>query len=343
MSTAAADSPTSPFAAFNVIEVGGSLPGALCASHLGAMGMTVNAWRGTDPGTSPDDLGWDWSKSIHDGEPTPADVSVADVILFTPTGEEELLGARPDAVRVTFVGDFGRTVPSEPELLLQARSGLVGYVGKQEAAPIRIGAPVVTYASGVAGVQAVLASLYRRQRRGIGANVVISGLGVALALLGNNVTSESDPDERVGFAKQPWLPPRYGFQCADGVIDFVFHRNDGGFRQFCAWLGREELADDERFVSHSRRMDFEGELADELAPATAEHNAREVLEQLQSAGALCALRYPVDDLARNPQLDHLGLLRPLRQRSGQRRMVAQVPFMINGSRPQSFEVREVTR
>jgi crotonobetainyl-CoA:carnitine CoA-transferase CaiB-like acyl-CoA transferase len=323
------------FAKYSVLELGRSLPGALCGSHLGAMGMVVRAWRPAPrPGaTTPADLGWDWNKTITTGTPADADVTAADVVLTD--GPPPVAGQ--DAVVVTFQADYGEPAATGPELLLQARSGLVGYVGRQQDMPIRIGAPVVSFATAVAGAQAVLAALLRRERTGRGARVAISGLAVAITLAGNNVTSESDPDAISGFAAQPNLPPRFGFRCADGTIDFIFNKDDGGFAGFCAWLSVPEVADDPRFTSYATRLDNEGELALALEPALSRQPTAVVLDRLEAAGALCALRYPVADLVDHPQVAHLGLLTNLAGRT-----VAQLPFTLDGHRPPAAEPETVT-
>jgi crotonobetainyl-CoA:carnitine CoA-transferase CaiB-like acyl-CoA transferase len=288
------------------------------------MGMAVRAVRTAGPSgaTTPADLGWDWNKTITTGTPTGTD---ADVVLTDGTPPD---GVKSDAVVVTFHADYGEPAAAGPELVLQARSGLVGYVGRQQAMPIRIGAPVVSFATGVAGAQAVLAALLRRERTGRGAQVSISGLAVAVALAGNNVTAESDPDAVTGFAAQPNLPPRFGFRCADGTVDFIFNKDDGGFARFCDWLSMPGVADDPRFASYGNRLDNEGELAELLEPALSRHPTAEVLERLEAVGALCALRYPVAELVGHPQVTHLGLLADLAGRT-----VAQLPFTLDGHRP----------
>jgi crotonobetainyl-CoA:carnitine CoA-transferase CaiB-like acyl-CoA transferase len=189
----------------------------------------------------------------------------------------------------------------------------------------------------VAGAQAVLAALLRRERTGEGATVAISGLAVAIALAGNNVTSESDPDAVTGFAAQPNLPPRFGFRCADGTIDFVFHQDNGGFAAFCEWLGKPEVAGDPRFTEYGSRLDNEGELGQLLEPELSRRPAADVLAKLEALGALCALRYPVPDLVGHPQVSHLELLTELGGRT-----VAQVPFTLDGSRPSATGPRTVT-
>jgi crotonobetainyl-CoA:carnitine CoA-transferase CaiB-like acyl-CoA transferase len=160
---------------------------------------------------------------------------------------------------------------------------------------------------------------------------------VAIALAGNNVTSESDPDAITGFAAQPNLPPRFGFRCADGTVDFIFNKDNGGFAAFCEWLSVPELADDPRFASYGTRLDNEGGLARLLEPRLSRHPAAEVLERLEANGALCALRYPVAELVGHPQVSHLGLLADLDGRT-----VAQVPFTLDDRRPAAVRVTHMT-
>jgi hypothetical protein len=319
-----------------VHEIGSSLPGALCGSHLGALGMSVTAWRDQSAASGPQaqDWGWDWCKVIRTGFPDTDSTGPPDVLIDgRPLGTPQVTGAR---VTCRILGDWHLGIEMMPEVVLQATVGLIGYVGRHDAPPIRIGSPVVTTATGIAAVQAVLAGLAWQERRRERCTVTVTAVGVGFALAGNNVTAESDPEERTGFAFEPWAPPKRGFACRDGSVDFVFHRDDGGFQKFCAWLGIPALGADDRFQTHAGRHDNTGDLADALAPALSLHDTSEVLDQLDAAGALFARRVRIDELPADPQISSIGLLSARDHQGGS--VVVRLPFSINGSRPEASPV-----
>lgn len=318
-----------------VYELGNSLPGALCGSHLGALGMRVTAFRNGDD--TPRRWGWEWSKAIRHGEP-PADQVDADIVIDgRALGDAQVSGR---AVTCRILGDWDVSIQEMPELIVQATVGLTGYVGRQVEPPLRIGTPVVTMATGIAAVQASLAGLWWHWRYQTPCVATVTAVGVGMALAGNNVTSESDFDARTGFAAQPWAEPRRGFRCADGVIDFIFHRDDDGFADFCQWLGRPELVGDTRFASHAARHDHEDDLVRELEPQLGQCSMESVLDALAGCGAIYAQRFKVGELVSHPQVRALGLLRSMSGADG-KNIVVQVPFTLDGLRPTASNVIKV--
>jgi CoA-transferase family III len=320
-------------------EIGGSLPGALCGSHLGSLGLRVTAWRDHPDLDLPRRYGWDFSKDVRSGSPVQEVLSGADLVIDgRPLRAAPVEGA---AVVCRILGDWDAGIEEMPEVVAQAKTGLVGYVGRGTEPPVRIGAPVVTMTTAVAAVQASLAALYWRRRWRRPCTVTVTAVGAALTLLSNNVTSESDPDKRDSFAAMQWGEPERGFQCKDGVVDFSFYRDDGGFARFCQWLGRPDLLDDERFNSMAARFQNAKALNADLRSLLADRPVKDVLAELDKAGAIYSRRYPVAELPAHPQVEFLGLLRRLPW-DGSEQIVVQVPFSIDGVRPRAEPIRHVT-
>jgi crotonobetainyl-CoA:carnitine CoA-transferase CaiB-like acyl-CoA transferase len=323
-------SAASPFARYAVLELGEHPATALCASHLGALGMRVTALRpaGQAAGVPAAELGYDWRKEVRAEVPDELWPTV-DVVL-DPGGLAWFDPARMAAhvvwCRVT--GDGADPAASVPENVAQARTGLAGYVGSMAQPPLRVGAPVVTFTTAVAAAQAVLAALLRRERSGQGAMVGVSMLRSALALQGNNVTSESDHDERIGFARAPWMPPERGFTCRDGAVDVVFNHDNGGFGRFCEWLQAPEVGADARFSTYPGRSAYAPELAEALAPALVRRSVADVVACVAAQGGLYGTRERIRDLPVHPQLTHLGLIE-----ADERPARPGLPFQLNGQRP----------
>jgi crotonobetainyl-CoA:carnitine CoA-transferase CaiB-like acyl-CoA transferase len=314
-----------------VCELGGSLPGALCGSHLGSLGMSVTAWRGADERLRPDALGWDWCKHVRTGEPSGTELATYDVVIDGRPLDSEPVGTAGVLCRI--LGDWSTGIEKMPEVVVQSLTGFTGYVGNSSQPPIRVGAPVVTLSTGIAAAQGSLAGLLWRRQNDAPCHVTVTAVGVAVTLLGNNITSESEPDTRTGFAGEAAAEPVRGVPCADGVVDFTFFRENDGFRRFCQWLGRGELADDERFASLRARRDYSDELDAVLLPLLATRQVGDVLAELEAAGAACTRMFEVSELlSMHPQVQVLDMLRFAPEGGGKRALV-QLPWLINGDRP----------
>jgi crotonobetainyl-CoA:carnitine CoA-transferase CaiB-like acyl-CoA transferase len=296
---------------------------------LGSLGADVIAWRPDPASIDAGAFGWDTNKVIERRPVDSEALANADVVLLDDPSEISIAGATAASsivVRVSTAGS-GRY----PELLAQARSGWLGAVGGLSNDPIRIGIPAVTASSGVAAVQAVFAGLISRLRDGLGQSILIDPVRVGLSLAHNLITSESDFDERAGFAGIPWSPPDRGSRCSDGEIAFAFHRDDDSFESFCDWLGVHEVGIDARFSTSGDRLRYRHELDDALAPHLAKKTTDDTVEKLVDLGVLVGRYVPPQDLSTHPQVLALELMAT----DGRERASLTVPpFTLDEIRPQ---------
>jgi crotonobetainyl-CoA:carnitine CoA-transferase CaiB-like acyl-CoA transferase len=126
------------------------------------------------------------------------------------------------------------------ELILQALTGVMGYVGSADQPPYRVGLNVAA-AAGVATAQAVLAALISRSRNGEGQEIEISEIVALLSLMNNYIASQSDPDEHISFARSHLWPPDTGFQTKDGRVDFII-RVEENWAEFCQRIGASHVS-----------------------------------------------------------------------------------------------------
>jgi crotonobetainyl-CoA:carnitine CoA-transferase CaiB-like acyl-CoA transferase len=331
------DSP--PLSRYSVCELGSAPPAALCGSHLGALGMRVTAFRDRSLPSLALEWGWDWSKTIREGEPGPEVIKAAQVVIdATDVGIDE--SSMPaEGVYCRLLGDIDQPISAYPELIAQAATGLLGYVGRQDEAPIAVGVPVISHATGIAAVQAILAGLHHSLRAPGLVKVTVTMVRCALILMNNNVTAESDPDERIGFALMQFQAPDIGYRCSDGTIDFIFHLDDNGFRAFCEWVELDSpMWTDPRFDTYSHRQLHPDELRILLEPRIRNRSVVETLSALRSFGAICGQRHQVSQLLDHPQLQHLGIFTQLSGDSP--RHVVQIPYSLNGIRPAARAPRQ---
>ena len=90
-----------------------------------------------------------------------------------------------------FGQDGPRSSQTAYDMVVQATSGLMAMTGTQAVHPIRIGAPVVDYATGTSAALAISSALYQRERSGRGQRIDVSMFDVATILMGAQVTAYS--------------------------------------------------------------------------------------------------------------------------------------------------------
>jgi benzylsuccinate CoA-transferase BbsF subunit len=87
--------------------------------------------------------------------------------------------------------------------------------------------------------------------------------------------------------------------------------SDAEWRLLRRLLGNPLFGQDPRFATQAGRKQHEDELDAFLAAATREHDAFELMERLQAGGIEAGVAQDVEDLNRDPQLEHRGHFRTL--------------------------------
>jgi CoA:oxalate CoA-transferase len=187
------------------------------------------------------------------------------------------------------------------ELILQALTGTMGYIGSADQPPYRVGMNVAAAAAGVAAAQAILAALIWRSRNGEGQAIEISEIVALLSLMNNYIASQSDPDEHISFARSHLWPPDTGFKTSDGRVDFVI-RVEENWAEFCRRIGAPHVLNDARFSSWWKRADNLAELRQALASPMRQMTTVEVLRILDELDALCAPMHDYETLLADPQV-----------------------------------------
>jgi len=138
-------------------------------------------------------------------------------------GYEQLSAERPELIYCSITG-YDRTGPEAArpgyDLVIQGESGLMALNGEANQPPLKFGVAVVDMVTGLYAAQAILASLYERQKTGKGRHI-----GMALYDCGLMVTAYYGLEAL--FMGQD--PPRYGnahpsimpygvFDAADGPL-----------------------------------------------------------------------------------------------------------------------------
>jgi crotonobetainyl-CoA:carnitine CoA-transferase CaiB-like acyl-CoA transferase len=106
-------------------------------------------------------------------------------------GYEDLAPLKPTLIYASMTA-FGQEGPRGTQTAydhaIQATSGITASTGTEASGPIKVGAPMVDYATGTMGAFAISAALFQRLRTGQGQYIDMAMLDVAMILQGSHIT-----------------------------------------------------------------------------------------------------------------------------------------------------------
>ncbi len=160
-------------------------------------------------------------------------------------GYEDLRAINPRLVYCSMTG-FGQEGPKAQhnayDCVIQAISGLMSTTGWPAMPPLKTGAPVIDYASGLSAAFAISCALFQRERTGRGQRVDCAMLDAALMLMSSQVTaylwSGVAPKPRGNDLEYAGVS---AYETKDGVLMLGSFR-EGQHRRLWTALGRPDLA-----------------------------------------------------------------------------------------------------
>lgn len=196
-------------------------------------------------------------------------VTRADILLenFTPgvmdrlgVGWDVLHAINPKLIYASGTG-FGLSGPNKDnmamDLTVQAVSGLMSVTGEPDGPPLKCGAAVVDFISGIHLFGAVMMALYERSNTGQGRLVEVAMQEAVYCSLASNLGALYTADGKVpkrtankhgGLA----LAPYNVYRAKDGYVAIICVKEEH-WQNVLAGIGREELAEDPRFLTNRER------------------------------------------------------------------------------------------
>ncbi len=223
-------------------------------------------------------------------------------------GARELRAKHPRLVHCNISG-YGEGGPytnkKAYDLLVQCEAGLVSITGTEDT-PSKVGISVADIAAGTYAYAGILSALYRRERTGEGATLEISmleALGEWMGFPAYFAGYGGEEPERSG-ASHAAIAPYGPFSCGDGQTIFLGIQNEREWKRFCEEaLGQEEMAQDERFSTNSKRVENRPALHAGIEDVFTKLSSEEVIERLEGAGIANARMRSVRDFLEHPQLE----------------------------------------
>jgi len=220
------------------------------------------------------------------------------------------------------------------DAVLQARTGIASVTGEADGPPVRAGVSILDVGAGTWLALAILAALYEREMTGCGRAVSTSlfetgASWVSYHLAAHQVTG--NPSQRHGSGHPAFAP--YGiFRTQSGDI-CIGIGGDHLFRELCNAIGRDDLIDDERFLSNSERARNAGELRAELERTFENKSALDWAQELSYRGLpVDAVNQP-EDLLTDHQSRETDILQELMGPHGRSMRIPGLPITFDGERP----------
>ncbi len=219
----------------------------------------------------------------------------ADVIIenFKPGGlkrfgldADSLRAAHPHLVYCSISG-FGQTGPNRDkpgyDLMAQGYGGIMSLTGAPEGEPMKVGVGIADVMCGMYACIGILAALRHRDQTGEGQHVELGLVDAQIAWLineGVNFLTSGQVPERRGNG-HPNIVPYQVFATSDGHV-IVAVGNDSQFQRFCAFLGADDLPQDDRFATNPARITHRAALIPLLEPLLAARSSSEVVAGLEA-------------------------------------------------------------
>lgn len=279
-----------PLQGLVVVEAGQLIAGPFCGQLMGDMGATVLKLE--PPGSGDPMRAWGqgapvwWEVIARNKTSVSLDlrkpegqaiarrlIAGADVFIenFRP-GVIEGWGLGPDALHalnpglvIVRMSGYGQTGPYAARAgfggIGEAMGGWRAIVGEPDRPPARMGVSIGDSLTATYGCMGALAALRERDRTGLG-QVVDCALYESVLQVMESLIPEyvvTGQSRRRSGAILPGVAPSNVYPCRDGEY-LIGANGDGVFARLCQAMGRPELANDTRYVSHSARGAHQAEL-----------------------------------------------------------------------------------
>ncbi len=216
-------------------------------------------------------------------------------------GYEQLSEINPRLVMVRVTG-FGQTGPYAARAgygaIGEAMGGLRYVVGDPSSPPSRMGISIGDELAAVHACMGAVMAVHARERTGRG-QIVDSAIYEAVLNMMESLVTEYDVAgyvrERTG-AILPNVSPSNVFDTADGKLLLIAANQDTVFKRLAQAMGRPDLAEDERYATHSARGAHQAELDTLIHDWTKTIPLADLEALMNEHGVPCGLIYKAEDM-----------------------------------------------
>jgi formyl-CoA transferase len=215
------------------------------------------------------------------------------------------------------IAGFGQSGPDAArpgvDQIAQGMGGLMSITGEPGRGPMRVGIPIADLTSGLLLAQAIMLALYNRERTGKGqwvhtslieAQIFMLDFQAARWLMKGEVAKQAGNDH-------PTSIPTGVFPTSDGYIN-IAAGGDTLWKRFARTLGNAELIDHPEHATPALRSQHRKALNERIGAVTKTNTSAHWIAALNDAGVPCGPINTIDKTFAEPQVEYLGIARPVK-------------------------------
>ncbi len=174
-------------------------------------------------------------------------------------GYEALKEINPGLIYASISG-FGLEGPEAArpcyDVVAQAMGGMMSMSGPEGGDPIKVGPAIADNYSGTYLALGVVMALYQKAKTGIGRRIDVSMVDTIFSILETGVVQYTINGiiSKPAGNRDPVIAPFDAFRAKDGMIVMACG-TDKFWAALCKAMGKEELAEDPRFINNSARVE----------------------------------------------------------------------------------------
>ncbi|MDA1227070.1 MAG: CoA transferase [Chloroflexi bacterium] len=223
-------------------------------------------------------------------------------------GYEKLREINPRVVHASIkgFGEYGRWSGFKSfELAAQASSGAIAANGYPDRPPMATPVGVGDSGTGLHTAIGILAALHQRNDTGEGQHVEVSMQDGIVNLMRYRLIrsiSVGGPNVRTGYKGANGIPSVY--KCAPGGSDdyIMIHNRGQAFETLMIAIGREDILEDERFITDETREQHPDEVEELINSWTSQRDKFEAFEHLAPFGIWCGAVVTPEEVLTNEHL-----------------------------------------
>jgi len=196
--------------------------------------------------------------------------------------------------------------------IAQGMGGLMSITGLPGQGPVRVGIPVADLTAGLFCALGVLTALHEREVSGEGQHVCTSLLQAQIFMLDFQASRwlmKGEVPKQAGN-DHPTSIPTGVFPTSDGYIN-IAAAGDKMWKRAALALGAQALIDHPEHATPALRSHNRKALNERLAEVTKTNTSAHWIESLNKAGVPCGPINTIDKTFAEPQVQHLGIARPV--------------------------------
>jgi crotonobetainyl-CoA:carnitine CoA-transferase CaiB-like acyl-CoA transferase len=193
--------------------------------------------------------------------------------------------------------------------IIQGMTGIMSITGEKNRPPVKIGIPITDLVAAAQSVNAILTAYIHKLKSGQGQYIDVAlydSMISMLTIMAMDYFASGKAPERWGLDHIHRVPAR-AFETRDGKYVQVAATSDVMYAKFCRLLGLDELIEDPRFDTNTKRVANRDQIMPRFEEKMALKDSRRWLTLFEEAGIPCGPILDLKEVFTDPNISARGL------------------------------------